>query len=83
MLASDFFFLFIFSFFFGAFWIFLVSMVSNSEVRIACPSILFLFVHLGASLDVSHSFSPLIEGFVFKGNSLNVVLVELLSLLRQ
>ena len=80
MLASDFF--FSFSFFFGAFRIFWVSMVSSSEARIACPSISFLFMRLGASLGVSHSFSPLSEGFVFKGNSLNVVLVELLPLLR-
>ena len=58
-------------------------MVSSSEARIACPSFFFLFAHLGASLGVSHSFSPLIEGFLFKGNSLNVVLAELLPLLHQ
>ena len=58
-------------------------MVSSSEARIPCPSISFLFVRLGASLGVSHSFSPLIEGFVFKGNSLNMVLAELLPLLHQ
>ena len=40
-------------------------MVSSFEVKIVCPSILFLFVRLGASLGVSCSFSPLIEGFVF------------------
>ena len=56
-------------------------MVSSSEVRIACPSISFLFARLGAFLGVSHSFSPLIEGFVFEGNNLNVVLAELLPLL--
>ena len=39
-------------------------MVSSSEARIACPSISFLFARLGAFLGVSHSFSPLIEGFV-------------------
>ena len=55
------------------------SMVSSSEVRIVCPSI-SLFAHLGASLGVSRS-SPLIEGFVFKGNSLSVLLVDLLPLL--
>ena len=40
-------------------------MVSNFEVRIVYPFILFLFIRLGASLGVSRSFSPLIEGFVF------------------
>ena len=54
-------------------------MVSSSEVRIVCPSI-SLFAHLGASLGVSRS-SLLIEGFVFKGNSLSVLLVDLLPLL--
>ena len=68
MLASDFF------FFLGGrggfldlslFFVFWVSMVSNSEVSIACPFISFLFARLGASFGVSRSFSPLIEGFVF------------------
>ena len=40
-------------------------MVSTSEVRIVCPSISFLFARLGASLGVSRTFSPLVEGFVF------------------
>ena len=54
-------------------------MVSGSEVRIACPSIFFLFVRLGGSLGVF----PYLENFVFKSNSLSVALVDLLSLLRQ
>ena len=54
-------------------------MVGSSEVRIACPSISFLFVRLGGSLGVF----PNIEDFVFKGNSLGVVLTELCPLLRQ
>ena len=54
-------------------------MVGSSEVRIACPSIYFLFVRLGGSLGVfAH-----IDNFVFKGNSLGVVLIELCHLLRQ
>ena len=40
-------------------------MVSNSELKIVCPSISFPFVCLGASLGVSHTFSPLAESFVF------------------
>ena len=58
-------------------------MVSSSKVRIVCPSISFRFACLGASLGVSHSFSPLIKGFVFEGNNLSVVLVELFLLLHQ
>ena len=54
-------------------------MVSSSEVRIACPSVSFLFTCLGGSLGV---FSNL-EDFVFEGNSLGVALAELLPLLRQ
>ena len=54
-------------------------MVGSSEVRIACPSISFLFVRLGGSLGVF----PNIEDFVFEGNSLGVVLTELCPLLRQ
>ena len=54
-------------------------MVSGSEVRIACPSIFFLFVRLGRSLRVF----PYLENFVFKSNSLSVALADLLSLLRQ
>ena len=58
-------------------------MVSSSKVRIACPSISFLFVCLEASLGVPCTFFPLVENFVFEGSSLNVVLANLLPLLRQ
>ena len=54
-------------------------MVGSSEVRIACPSISFLFVRLGGSLGVF----PNDENFVFEGNSLGVVLTELCPLLCQ
>ena len=54
-------------------------MVSSSEVRIACPSISFLFARLGGSLDVF----PYIQNFVFEGNSLGVALADLLPLLCQ
>ena len=54
-------------------------MVGSSEVRIACPSIYFLFARLGGSLGVF----PHVENFVFKGNSLGVVLTELCPLLYQ
>ena len=59
--------------------IFWFSMVSSSEVRIACLSISFLFVCLGGSFGVF----LYLENFVFEGNSLSVVLVELLPLLCQ
>ena len=54
-------------------------MVSSSEVRIACPSVSFLFTCLGGSLGV---FSNL-EDFVFEGNSLGIALADLLPLLHQ
>ena len=54
-------------------------MVNSSEVRIACPSISFLFAHLGGSLGVF----PHLENFVFEGNSLGIVVADLLPLLRQ
>ena len=54
-------------------------MVGSSKVRIACPSISFLFVSLGGSLGVF----PHVENFVFEGNSLGVVLTELCPLLHQ
>ena len=54
-------------------------MVSNSKVRIACPSISFLFVRLGGSLGVF----PNLENFISEGNSLGVVVANLLPLLRQ
>ena len=58
-------------------------MVSSSEVRIACPSISFLFACLGASLGVSRNFVPLVGGFVFEGSSLSVALADFLPLLSQ
>ena len=58
-------------------------MVGNFEVRILFPSISFLFAHLGASLGVSCTFCPLVEGFVFGGSSLNVVLADLFPLLHR
>ena len=54
-------------------------MVSNSEVRIACPSISFLFACLGGSLGIF----PHLENFVFEGNNLSIALADLLPLLRQ
>ena len=53
-------------------------MVNSSKVRIACPSISFLFARLGGSLGVL----PHLENFVFEGNSLGVALADLLPLLR-
>ena len=58
-------------------------MVGSSEVRILCPSVSFLFARLGASLEVSRTFRPLVEGFVFGGSSLSVVLADLFPLLCQ
>ena len=58
-------------------------MFSSTEVRIACPSISFLFVCLGVSLGVSYTFLPLIENFVFKGSSLGITLADLVPLLCQ
>ena len=52
-------------------------MVSNSKVRVVCPSVSFLFAHLEASLDTSRAFLPLVENFVFEGSRLGVVLGEL------
>ena len=54
-------------------------MVGSSEVRIACPSISFLFACLGGSLGVF----PNVEDFVFQGNNLGIILIELCPLLRQ
>ena len=58
-------------------------MVSSFETRTLCPSISFLFACLGASLSDSHTFCPSVEGFVFEGSSLGVVLADLVPLLRQ
>ena len=60
-------------------FVFYISMVDSLEVRIACPSISFLFAHLGGSLGVF----PHLENFVFEGNCLSVVLGDLLPLLHQ
>ena len=54
-------------------------MVSSSEVRITCPSISFLFTRLGGSLGVF----PHLENFIFEGNSLGIVVADLLPLLHQ
>ena len=56
-----------------------LSMVSNFEVRTACPSISSLFARLGGSLGVF----PHLENFISEGNSLGVVMADLLPLLRQ
>ena len=56
-----------------------MSIVGSLEVRIACPSISFLFACLEGSLGVF----PNVEDFVFEGNSLGVVLAELCPLLRR
>ena len=58
-------------------------MVGSSKVRVLCPSISFPFARLGASLGISRTFCPLVEGFVFRSNSLSVVLADLFPLLRQ
>ena len=58
-------------------------MVSSFEVRIACPSISFLFARLGASLGVSRSFVPLVGGFVFERSILSIALADLLPLFNQ
>ena len=58
-------------------------MVGSSETRTLCPFISFLFARLRAFLSVSRTFCPSVEGFVFKGSSLGVVLANLVPLLRQ
>ena len=58
-------------------------MVDSSEVRVVCPSVSFLFARLGASLDTSNAFLPLIENFVFEGCGLRVVVGELFPVLSQ
>ena len=54
-------------------------MVSSFEVRTACPSISFLFARLGGSLGVF----PHLENFISEGNSLGIVVADLLPLLHQ
>ena len=56
-----------------------LSMVSSSEVRTACLSISFLFVRLGGFLGAF----PHLENFISKGNSLGIVVADLLPLLCQ
>ena len=63
--------------------VFWVSMVGSTEVRVACPSISFLFACLGDSLGVSYAFLSLIEDFVFQGSSLSAALADLVPLLCQ
>ena len=58
-------------------------MVGSYETRTLCPSISFLFACLGASLSASRTFCPSVEGFVFEGSGLGVVLANLVPLLRQ
>ena len=58
--------------------VFLFSMVSSFDVRMACPSISFLFARLRGSLGVF----PYLENFVFEGSSLSVAMDDLLPLLR-
>ena len=59
--------------------VFYISMVDSLEVRIAWPSISFLFARLGGSLVVFQH----LENLVFEGNCLSVVLGDLLPLFRQ
>ena len=58
-------------------------MVDSSEVRVVCPLISFLFARLGAFLDTSSDFLPLIENFIFEGCGLGVVVGELFPVLSQ
>ena len=48
-----------------------------------CPSFSFLFARLGASLDTSCDFFPLVGNFVFEGRGLGVALGELFLVLSQ
>ena len=54
-------------------------MVSSSEVRTECPSISFLLARLGGSLGVF----PHLENFISEGNSLGIVVADLLPLIHQ
>ena len=58
-------------------------MVSGSKVRVICPSVSFFFARLGAALDVSDDFLPLVGDFVFAGCGLSVVIGELSPILGQ
>lgn len=54
-------------------------MFSSSEVRLDCPLISFFFTRLGGALGTF----PYLENFVYEGNSLAIVLVDLLPFLHQ
>ena len=58
-------------------------MVSDFEVRVACPSVSFFFACLWAALGVSSDFLPLVGDFIFAGCGLSVVLGELSPILGQ
>ena len=58
-------------------------MISDSEVKVACPSVSFFFARLGAALGVSGDFLPLVGDFVFTGCGLSAVLGELSPILSQ
>ena len=58
-------------------------MVSDSEVRAACPSVSFFFARLGAALGVSSDFLPLVGDFIFVGCGLSLVIGELPPILGQ
>ena len=56
-------------------------MVSGSEVRVICPSVSFFFARLGAALNVSGDFLPLVGDFIFSGCGLSLVIGELSPIL--
>ena len=58
-------------------------MVSDSEVKVACPSVSFFLARLGVALGVSGDFLPLVGDFIFAGCGLSVVLGELSPILGQ
>ena len=58
-------------------------MLGSSKIRQLCPSVSFLFAQLKASLGSFHTHCPQIEGFVFGGHSLDLVLIDLFLLLCQ
>ena len=58
-------------------------MLSSSEVRAFCPSISFLFAHLGASLGTSCNSCSLVGDFVEGESSLGLAIADFLPLLCQ
>ena len=58
-------------------------MVSDSEVKVACPSVSFFLARLGVALGVSGDFLPLVGDFIFASCGLSVVLGELSTILGQ